>query len=216
MPDNSRNIAVLISGNGSNLQAIIDQVQHGLIRAGVACVISDKKNVYGLLRARRAQIPTHVVEHTRYLSRETFEKKLIATLEAYNFDLVVLAGFMRVLSKLFVYKYRNKILNVHPSLLPKFPGLHTHRRVLEAGHKEHGSSVHFVTLDLDKGPLVIQAKIAVNNSDDPDSLEKRVKEKEHVILPLAIKWFIENRLSCIDETAYLENKPLDTPILFSS
>ena len=214
--NNSRNIAVLVSGNGSNLQAIIDQIQQGLIQGGIACVISNKKNAYGLVRAKRSQIPTHVVEHTHYPSRKEFEKKLIATLKPYNFDLIVLAGFMRVLSKLFVYEYRDRILNIHPSLLPKFPGLHTHRRVLEAGDTEHGSSVHFVTPGLDEGPLVIQAKIAIKNSDDPDSLERRVKEKEHVILPLAVRWFIEDRLSCVNETTYLENKPLDTPISFLS
>lgn len=216
MQNNIYNIAILISGSGSNLQAIIDHVQQGHINASVACVISDNLDAYGLTRAKQADIPTHVIEHAQYASRDEFEKELSKTLKVYNIGLIVLAGFMRVLSDSFVDEYQYRILNIHPSLLPKFPGLHTHQRALEAGETEHGCSVHFVTADLDQGPLIIQAKVLVNNSDDPDSLAKRVLEKEHIIYPLTVKWFSQNKLSCADGDVYFENKPLDAPILLTS
>ncbi len=216
MADGFCNIAVLISGNGSNLQAIIDHVQQGHVNANIACVISNNKDAHGLVRATQAHVPVHVIEHTHYPSREAFDAELVATLGTYDLDLVFLAGFMRILSKVFVDEYRDRILNIHPSLLPKFPGLHTHRRVHEAGETEHGCSVHFVTPDLDEGPLVIQAKIPVNDSDDPKSLAKRLLEKEHTVCPLAVKWFSEGRLSCVNETVYFDNKPLLTPILLAS
>lgn len=215
MADGSCNVAVLVSGNGSNLQSIIDHVRQGRVNANVACVISNNKNAHGLIRATRAHVPVHVVEHARYPSREAFDTELVATLSAYDLDLVFLAGFMRILSKVFIDEYQNRILNVHPSLLPKFPGLHTHRRVHEAGEAEHGCSVHFVTLELDDGPLVIQARIPVKDSDDPESLARRLLDKEHTVCPLAIKWFSEGRLSCIDETAYFDDKPLLAPMLLA-
>lgn len=212
MQDDSCNIAVLISGSGSNLQSIIDHVRQGHINANIACVISNNPDAYGLVRAKQANIPTHIIEHTKYASREGFEKELIKTLEVYNTELIVLAGFMRVLSNSFIDEYQDNILNIHPSLLPKFSGLHTHQRVLEAGETEHGCSVHFVTADLDQGPLIIQAKVPVNNSDDPDSLAKRVLEKEHIIYPLAIKWLSQKKLSSKNGDVFFENKLLDKPI----
>lgn len=216
MQDDSCTIGVLISGSGSNLQSIIDHVEQGHINAKIVCVISNNSNAYGLVRAKKSNISAHIIEHTNYETREAFDKELIKTLKVYNTKLVVLAGFMRVLSNTFIDEYQNRILNIHPSLLPKFTGLHTHQRVLEAGETEHGCSVHFVTSNLDQGPLIIQAKVPVNNSDDPDSLAKRVLEKEHIIYPLAVKWFSQNKLFCEDGDVYFENKRLESPVILTS
>ncbi|MEM7402337.1 MAG: phosphoribosylglycinamide formyltransferase, partial [Pseudomonadota bacterium] len=186
MSNSSCKIAVLISGGGSNLQSIIDHVTLGHINASIACVISNNPDVYGLERAKQAQIPTHIIEHNNYLSRESFEQELIKTLAVYSIKLIVLAGFMRVLGPTFINEYPGKILNIHPSLLPKFTGLHTHARALEANEVEHGCSVHFVTTELDEGPLIIQAKVNIEDTDTADELAARVLEKEHMIYPLAV------------------------------
>ena len=193
-PENSCKIAVLISGGGSNLQSIIDHIEQGHINASIACVISNKADAYGLVRARDANIPTHVIEHKNYASRETFDQELVRTISVYNIKLIILAGFMRVLSPTFINEYQGNILNIHPSLLPKYPGLHTHARAIEAGDNEHGCTVHFATADLDDGPLVIQAKVNVEDSDNSDALAARVLKKEHIIYPLAVKWFCDKRL----------------------
>jgi phosphoribosylglycinamide formyltransferase-1 len=148
-PDSSCKIAVLISGGGSNLQSIIDHVEQGHIYANIACVISNKPDAYGLVRAQNANIPTHVIEHKNYASREAFDQELINTLAVYNIKLIILAGFMRILGPTFINEYQGNILNIHPSLLPKYAGLDTHVRAIEAGDSEHGCSVHFVTTDLD-------------------------------------------------------------------
>ena len=216
MQDNLCNIAVLISGSGSNLQSIIDNIKQGNINANIACVISNNPDAYGLVRAKQARIPTHIVKHTQFSTREEFEKELINTLKVYEVDLVILAGFMRILSSYFVSAYKDKILNIHPSLLPKLPGLHTHHRAIEAGETKHGCSVHLVTTDLDQGPLIIQATVPVQVSDSPDSLAKRVLEKEHIIYSLAIKWFSDNKLKFKDGLIFLDNKCIDSPINLSS
>lgn len=216
MHDNLCNIAVLISGSGSNLQSIIDNIKKGNIKANIACVISNNPDAYGLMRAKQARIPTHIVEHTQFSTREEFEKELINTLKVYEVDLVILAGFMRILGSFFVSAYKDKILNIHPSLLPKLPGLHTHQRAIEAGETMHGCSVHLVTTDLDQGPLIIQATVPVKESDSPDSLAKRVLEKEHIIYPLAIKWFSQNKLKFKGGSIFLDNKRIDSPINLSS
>ncbi|MBT8124130.1 MAG: phosphoribosylglycinamide formyltransferase [Gammaproteobacteria bacterium] len=215
MPENSCKIAVFISGSGSNLQSIIDHIEQGHINADIACVISNKPNAYGLVRAQKANIPTHINDHKNHTTRESFELELIKTLDVYNIKLIVLAGFMRVLSTTFINKYHGNILNIHPSLLPKYTGLNTHSRVLEAGDTEHGCSVHFVTSDLDEGPLVIQAKVKVNKSDSPDVLAARVLEKEHIIYPLAVKWFCENRLAFKNSKAHLDDSPLEQAVLLT-
>jgi len=206
-------IAVLISGGGSNLQSIIDHVTQGHINASIACVISNKPDAYGLQRAEQANIPTHVIEHKNYASREDFERELIQTLEVYNCKLIILAGFMRVLGPTFINEYPDQILNIHPSLLPKYTGLHTHKRAIEAGDAEHGCSVHFVTADLDEGPIVIQAKVPVKQNDTADTLAARVLEKEHIIYPLAVKWFCEEQLNMQNQQAYFENSVLTQPIV---
>ena len=216
MQNPSCKLAVFISGGGSNLQSIIDHVEQGHIPASIACVISNKPDAYGLERAKKASIPTHIIEHQHYPSREAFEQELIKTLAVYNIKLIVLAGFMRVLGETLINEYPGKILNIHPSLLPKFTGMHTHSRVLEAKEHEHGCSVHFVTLALDAGPLVIQAKVPVEDTDTAEVLAARVLEKEHVIYPLAVKWFCEGKLSMQDDDAYFENAVLEKPIYLSA
>ena len=215
MQVNLSSIAVLISGSGSNLQAIIDNVQRCTIKAQICCVISNNPNAYGLVRAIQAKIPTHVVDHKGFSTREEFEKELVNVLMVYNVNFVVLAGFMRVLSHYFVTKYKDKILNIHPSLLPKFPGLHTHQRAIDASEKIHGCSVHLVTTELDQGSLIMQATVPVKKSDNPDDLAKRVLVKEHLIYPLTIKWLIQNKLSIKEGKIYLDNKFIDRPIILS-
>lgn len=211
-PKSSCKIAVLISGGGSNLQSIIDHVEQGHIDASIACVISNKPDAYGLVRAQDANIPTHVIEHKHHTTREAFEQELIRTLEVYNSKLIILAGFMRILSPTFINEYEGNILNIHPSLLPKYAGLHTHARALEAGDSKHGCSVHFVTADLDEGPLVIQAKVNIENTDTSDALAARVLEKEHIIYPLAVKWFCEKRLAFKNNQAFFDDVPLEKAI----
>ncbi len=212
MQNDSCSIAVLVSGGGSNLQSIIDHIQQGHINANISCVISNKADAYGLERAKQANIPAHIVNHKNYTSCELFENELLRILNVYKVTLVVLAGFMRVLSNTFIDEYQGRILNIHPSLLPKYPGLHTHERVLNAGDTEHGCSVHFVTADLDGGPLIIQAHVPVTKTDNSKSLAERVLKKEHIIYPLAIKWFCENKVTLKNEYAYFENKQLKQAI----
>lgn len=187
-------LVVLISGNGSNLQAIIDACRQGSLDAEIAAVISNKADAYGLQRAQQASITHEVLDHTQFDSREAFDQVLMQHIDAYQPGLVVLAGFMRILSNGFVEHYPGRMLNIHPSLLPKYQGLNTHQRALEAGDKIHGTSVHFVTADLDGGPVVLQAEIPVLADDDEQSLATRVLEKEHEIYPQAIQWFAEGRL----------------------
>lgn len=214
-PESSCKIAVLISGGGSNLQSIIDHVEQGHIDASIACVISNKPDAYGLVRAQNANIPTHVVEHKNYASHEAFERELVQTLAVYNIKLIILAGFMRVLSPTFVNEYQGNILNIHPSLLPKYAGLNTHARAIKAGDSEHGCSVHFVTADLDEGPLVIQAKVNIEESDNAETLAARVLKKEHIIYPLAVKWFCENRVTFNKGQANFDNAPLNQAVLLT-
>ena len=199
-------IVVLISGSGSNLQAIIDAVASQEFEAEIAAVISNKENVQGLERAKKAEIPTCVIAHQDYPERTAFDSRLLQEIEKHQPDLVVLAGFMRILTADFVRRYEGRLINIHPSLLPKYPGLHTHKRVLENGDSEHGVSVHFVTAELDSGPNIIQAKVKVYEGDTPESLAKRVLIQEHIIYPIAIKWFVEGRLNMQEHKAYLDNE----------
>jgi phosphoribosylglycinamide formyltransferase-1 len=205
-------IVVLISGNGSNLQAIIDAVQQRLLPAQLSAVISNRPDAYGLQRARRAAVPTQIVNHKDYADRLSFDRALIATIDEYQPDLVVLAGFMRILSDEFVTHYRGRLLNIHPSLLPKFRGLDTHRRAIESQEKEHGATVHFVTQELDGGPAIIQARLPVSPNETPKELAARVLEKEHIIYPRAIQWFAQGRLHLEDSKVMLDGKPLEQPV----
>lgn len=203
-----KKIVVLVSGNGSNLQAIMDACQKGQIKAQIAAVISNKPDVYALERAKLAHIPTHVVNHQAYAERESFDAAVAEIIDQYQPDLIVLAGYMRILTPDFVERYAGKMLNIHPSLLPKYPGLHTYQRALDAGDTEHGTSVHFVTEQLDGGPIILQAKVPIFPEDQVDDIAERVITQEHLIYPLVIKWFIDERLQMKQGKAYLDNHPL--------
>lgn len=201
-------IVVLISGNGSNLQAIIDAVAAGQLSADIRAVISNKPDAQGLARARRAGIPARVVDHREYPDRAAFDAALQATINQYQPQLVVLAGFMRILTPQFVAHYHGRLLNVHPSLLPAFRGLDTHRRALEAGVQEHGVSIHFVTAELDGGPVAAQTAVAVLPGDDAFSLAARVRQAEHALYPQVIRWFAEGRLTLRANRAMLDDEPV--------
>jgi len=205
-------LVVLISGNGSNLQAIIDAIAAGEIPAEIRAVISNNPDAYGLERARRAGIPVEVVDHRDYPDRDSYDRALQAVIDRYRPDLVVLAGFMRILTPELVEHYRGRMFNIHPSLLPEYRGLHTHRRVLEANGSRHGASVHFVTSELDGGPVVIQAEVPVLPGDDPETLAARVLTQEHRIYPRAIRWFAEGRLELKGGIPHLDGKPLHNPV----
>ena len=202
-------IVVLISGSGSNLQSLIDAGQSGeLGDADVVAVLSNKPGAYGLERAQQAGIATDCIEHQRFDSREAFDSALRDAIDQHQPDLVILAGFMRILTPDFVRHYRGRLLNIHPSLLPKYPGLHTHQRALDAGDSEAGATVHFVTEELDGGPPIIQAKVPTLPDDSAETLAARVLSKEHRIYPLAARWFGEGRLQLNDSEARLDDKAL--------
>ncbi len=201
-------VVVLISGSGSNLQALIDTLQAGENPARIRAVIANRADAYGLERAKAAGIDTQVLDHKAFAGRESFDAALIELIDSFAPQLVVLAGFMRILSPDFVRHYQGRLLNIHPSLLPKYKGLHTHQRVLEAGDHEHGCSVHFVTEELDGGPLVVQAVIPVQSDDSPESLAARVHVQEHQIYPLAVRWFAEGRLRLGSHGAMLDGQSL--------
>ncbi|MDK9738561.1 phosphoribosylglycinamide formyltransferase [Vibrio sp. D404a] len=203
-----KNIVVLVSGSGSNLQAIIDACQNQHIHASVKAVFSNKAEAFGLERARAVDIPAHSINPKEFESREAFDSELMNQIDAYQPDLIVLAGYMRILSAEFVRHYLGRMVNIHPSLLPKYPGLHTHQRAIDAQDKEHGTSVHFVTEELDGGPVILQAKVPVFAEDDADILASRVLTQEHQIYPLVCKWFSEDRLAMKDGQAYLDDKAL--------
>ena len=182
-------LAVLISGSGSNLQSIINAVENRLLEAKIVTVVSNDEDAYGLERARKAGINATVIDHRQFADRQEHEQVMAEHIDHYCPDLIILAGYMRILSPWFVNRFPDKILNIHPSLLPKYKGTNTHQRVLEAGEVEHGASVHLVTDELDGGPVVVQAKITVHPDDDVESLRNRVLEREHVIYPEAIRMF---------------------------
>ncbi|MFQ6576318.1 phosphoribosylglycinamide formyltransferase [Pseudomonas sp. UM16] len=208
MPSKSCNVVVLLSGTGSNLQALIDSFRTGDSPVRISAVISNRADAYGLQRARDAGIATAVLDHKAFEGREAFDTALVELIDGYQPQLVVLAGFMRILSAGFVRHYQGRLLNIHPSLLPKYKGLHTHQRALEAGDREHGCSVHFVTEELDGGPLVVQAVIPVELDDTPERLAQRVHSQEHQIYPLAVRWFAEGRLRLGEHGALLDDQPL--------
>ncbi|MFK4025465.1 phosphoribosylglycinamide formyltransferase [Stutzerimonas balearica] len=201
------NVVVLISGSGSNLQALIDS-QGPTNPMRIVAVISNRADAYGLERARAAGIPTRVLSHRDYADRETFDSALVEAVDAYDPDLVVLAGFMRILTAGFVRHYRGRLLNIHPSLLPRHKGLDTHRRALEAGDPEHGCSVHFVTEELDGGPVALQAGVPIAPGESLDALVERVHQQEHLIYPLAVRWFAEGRLRLAEQGAMLDGQLL--------
>ena len=204
----SARIVVLISGGGTNLQAIIDACKSEKYPGEVVGVISNKADAYGLVRAQESNIPTQALSHKAFDSREDYDQALIESIEQYSPDLIVLAGFMRILTPAFVKNYQGKLLNIHPSLLPKYQGLNTHQRAIDAGDDVHGVSVHFVTEELDGGPVILQAKVPVFDGDTAEDLALRVHEQEHRIYPLVVKWFCLERLLMQGENALMDGKIL--------
>ena len=199
-------IVILISGRGSNMEAIVRASQSEAWPARIAAVISNRPGAAGLDFARDHGIPTATLDHKNFPNRDAFDAELVQLIDSFKPDLVVLAGFMRILTGDFVRHYEGRLLNIHPSLLPLFPGLATHEQALEAGVEEHGATVHFVTEALDHGPIVIQASVPVLPDDTADALAKRVLKQEHIIYPRAVRWFIDNRLS-IDQNRVLIDPP---------
>ena len=204
-------VVVLISGGGTNLQALIDAEAAGLPFAVVG-VVSNRVDAGGLARAERAGIPTATVDHTAYDDRESFEGALAESIDHFAPGLVCLAGFMRILTPGFVGRYRGRMLNIHPSLLPKFRGLHTHQRAIHAGDAVHGATVHFVTDELDGGPCIIQAQVPVHPDDTAEVLAARVLAQEHRIYPLAVRWFAEGRLRLGPLGVELDGRTLAVPV----
>ena len=200
------NGVVLISGSGSNLQSIIDH--SAAIDLDIKAVISNHANAYGLKRAERANIPTHVLSHKQFSSREEFDQALSNIIDQYNPEIVILAGFMRILSAEFTHQYSGKMLNIHPSLLPKFQGLNTHQRAIEAKENQHGVSIHFVTEQLDGGPIIAQTSVDVIDTDTTESLAKRILLEEHKLFPKVIHWFTQGRLKLEKNHATLDGKAL--------
>lgn len=207
--------AVLISGGGTNLQAFIDAVEAGSLALDLCIVVSNVADAYGLERASRAGIETRVVSHRGFGSREDFDAALVEVLDAYAPDLVLLAGFMRILTPTFIDAYRGRIMNIHPSLLPHYPGLDTHQRAIDAGDAWAGSTVHFATAELDGGPRIIQGRVPVLAGDTAGTLAARVLEVEHCIYPEAARLFAAGRLKCRDGAAWLDGRRLDQPLQFS-
>ncbi len=204
-----KNIVVLISGSGSNLQAIIDACQDNTIKsANVVAVLSNKADAYGLERAKNAGIQAINLTVADYESRDAYDKAMIEQIDLFKPDLVILAGYMRILSDEFVRHFQGKLINIHPSLLPKYQGLHTHQRALDAGDEEHGTSVHFVTEELDGGPVILQAKVPIFAEDTIEDITARVQLQEHRIYPLVTNWFLQQRLSMENDKAVLDGHVL--------
>jgi phosphoribosylglycinamide formyltransferase-1 len=206
-------LAILISGRGSNMVAIAHACAAGRINARVALVLSERPGAPGLDAARALGVDARVVAWPGTTERLQFEQGVAAALAAAQPDILVLAGFMRILSRQFVESRAGRILNIHPSLLPKYRGLHTHRRVLEAGDGAHGASVHFVTAELDGGPLILQSRVAVRPGDTEDTLSARVQATEHIIYPRVIGWLADGRLAWREDQPWLDGKPLAAPLV---
>ena len=197
-------VVVLISGNGSNLQALLSQQQLGQLGGEIVAVISNKADAYGLTRAKAAGISSEVIANADFANRATFDQALMAAIDRHQPNLVVLAGFRRILTSDFVNHYQNRLLNIHPSLLPSYPGLDTHAKAIANNDENHGCSVHFVTEEVDGGPVVLQARVPVFADDTPDSLAERVQVQEHAIYPLVVRWFNEGRLVMQQGAAFLD------------
>jgi phosphoribosylglycinamide formyltransferase-1 len=211
-----RPIVILISGRGSNMRSLIDFSLRPDAAYAVAQVISDQPGAAGLVSARESGVAAHALPCPKGTSREAYGGMLSAEIDKHQPALVALAGFMRILSPAFVQHYSGRLLNIHPSLLPKYTGLHTHRRALDARDAEHGATVHFVTEELDEGPRIIQARVPVLGNDSEDSLSARVIAQEHRIYPLAVQWFCQGRLRGDHQRAWLDDKPLDEPVQLSA
>lgn len=205
---------VLISGNGSNLQALIDTAAKPGCTFEIAAVIANRDDAFGLQRAQRADIPRHCISHRAFPDREAFDRAMIETIDRYQPGLIVLAGFMRILTPEFIRHYRGRMLNIHPSLLPKYRGLHTHQRALEASDICHGLSIHFVTEELDSGPVVLQAELNIEPGDTPDALAARVQRLEHIYYPRVVHWYATRRLRMVDDQAVFDGQLLEEPLYY--
>lgn len=208
-------LAVLVSGRGSNLLAILDAIEAGQLTAQVVLVVANRPDAAALEHAAARGIDTAVVDHRAYAERTDFDTALAMRIAATAPDLVVLAGFMRVLGAAFVRAFEGRLLNIHPSLLPRHRGLHTHARVLEAGEREHGASVHFVDCTVDTGPVIAQTRIAVHPDDTPDTLAARLLPHEHRLYPEVLRWFAQGRLTCEGNSPLLDGAPLHAPVQVS-
>ncbi len=207
-------VVILISGRGTNLQSIIDEVRAGRLLLDIRAVISNNPDAEGLARARAANLHTEVISHRAYADRAAYDDVLRQAIDRHEPGLVVLAGFMRILGRAFIEHYAGRLINIHPSLLPKYPGLDTHTRALAAGEREHGASVHFVTPEVDGGPVIVQTAVPVLPGDTPESLAERVLKEEHRIFPLALRWFVDGRLSVRDGRVLLDGaqRPEQGPV----
>ncbi len=205
-------LVVLISGRGSNLQAIIDACASGKINGKVVAVISNRPDADGIQRAKKADIPVEVLDHTAFPDRESFDHALMQLIDSFSPDAVLLAGFMRLLTTDFTQHYAGRILNIHPSRLPKFRGLHTHQRALEAHKKTHGASVHFVTDELDGGPVILQSRLAIKPEHTVETLAADVLKQEHIIYPQVVKWLCENRIALQNNQVIFNGHALKTPL----
>lgn len=194
MPADKLRAVVLISGGGSNLQAFIDQIENDDLPLEISLVLSNVADAYGLQRADQAGIASACIDHRAFESRLEFDRALMAAIDEHAPGLVILAGFMRILTREFVEHYSERLINIHPSLLPKYPGTNTHQRVLDAGDRWHGASIHFVVPEVDAGPIILQGRIAVNANDTPEDLQQRIHKIEHKLYPLAARWFAQQRL----------------------
>jgi phosphoribosylglycinamide formyltransferase-1 len=200
-----KRILVLISGNGSNLQTLLDHCASGKVAGEVVGVISNRADAYGLVRAKEAGVATAILAQQQFASRAEYDVALLALMDDYQPDLVVLAGFMRILSADLVRHFAGRMINIHPSLLPKYQGLHTHQRAIDDGEREHGASVHFVTEELDGGPVILQARVPIFEGDSADEVAARVQVQEHSIYPLVVQWFCEGRLKMQEGAALLDD-----------
>lgn len=204
--------AILISGSGTNLQAFIDRIADNSIDLDLSGVFSNRADAFGLVRARTAGIPTACIEHQDFSDREQFDQVVADKLDEWRPDLLILAGFMRILSASFVRHFLGRIINIHPALLPAYTGLNTHQRVLDAGDAWHGSTVHFVTDELDGGPRVLQGRLAINRDETATQLATRIQTIEHQIYPLAASWFAAGRLAYVNGEAWLDGTRLSEPV----
>lgn len=206
-------IVVLISGNGSNLQVLIDQMNDHSLPIEIVAVISNKPDAYGLKRAERSNIKTHCIDNANFTDRDSFDSELRQKLDELNPKLIVLAGFMRILTANFVNHFEGRLINVHPSLLPNYRGLNTHQRAIDDNAEIHGVSVHFVTPELDAGSIIAQSQLKINTNETAECLALRVQEKEHILYPLVISWIALGRIILRDDELFFDQTPLTKPIL---
>lgn len=211
----SLNLVVLISGSGSNLQAIIDNIESGRLDARIACVLSNRPDAYGLTRAEKHGIPAKCIDHTEFASREAFDSAMIEAIEPLQPDFIVLAGFMRILTPNFIHRFEDRLLNIHPSLLPKYQGLNTHQRALENGDAEHGVSIHLVTEVLDDGPILLQATFTIEQNDTVADLEHKAHAVEHLIYPQVLEWLAQERLTIRKGQPHFDEQPMEAPLQFT-